>query len=131
MNNLATLKREGIPIVVVGRVVIKGTQVLAGNQRDRLGRLLTALAYNPFAIGIGLDEDTAAFIGPDETVEVEGSGGVMIVDASDVSFSSMDAVSEGQPVCLLGLKLHMLVAGATYNLHTRLAQAGSLNVPKE
>ena len=33
-------------------------------QRDRLGRLLSALAYNPFAIGLGLDEDTAAFIGP-------------------------------------------------------------------
>jgi hypothetical protein len=31
-------------------------------ERDRLGRLLTALAYNPFAIGLGLDEDTAAFI---------------------------------------------------------------------
>ena len=30
-------------------------------QRDRLGRLLTALAYNPFAIGIGLDENTAGF----------------------------------------------------------------------
>ena len=44
-------------------------------QRDRLGRLLTALAYNPFAIGIGLDEDTAAFIGPDETVEIEGGSG--------------------------------------------------------
>jgi hypothetical protein len=44
-------------------------------QRDRLGRLITALAYNPFAVGIGLDEDTAAFIGPDETIEVEGSGG--------------------------------------------------------
>ena len=43
-------------------------------QRDRLGRLLTALAYNPFAVGIGLDEDTAAFIGPDNTLEVEGSG---------------------------------------------------------
>jgi cyanophycinase len=100
-------------------------------QRDRLGRLLTALAYNPFAVGIGLDEDTAAFIGPDETVEVEGSGGVMIVDASDVSFTSMDTVSEGQPVCLLGLKLHMLVAGATFNLHTRVALAGSLSVPKE
>ena len=95
-------------------------------QRDRLGRLLTALAYNPFAIGIGLDEDTAAFIGPDETVEVEGSGGVTIVDASEVSFSSMDTVDEGQPVCLLGLKLHILVAGATFNLHTRLASAGPL-----
>ena len=30
-------------------------------QRDRLGRLTAALAYNPFAIGIGLDEDTARF----------------------------------------------------------------------
>ncbi len=100
-------------------------------QRDRLGRLLTALAYNPFAVGIGLDEDTAAFIGPDETVDVEGSGGVTIVDASDVSFSSMDDVGEGQPVCLLGLKLHILVAGATFNLHTREARAGSLVRAKE
>ena len=49
-------------------------------QRDRLGRLITALAYNPFAVGIGLDEDTAVFIGPDETLEVEGSGGVTIVE---------------------------------------------------
>ena len=95
-------------------------------QRDRLGRLITALAYNPFAIGIGLDEDTAAFIGPDETVEVQGSGGVTIVDASEVSFSSIGEVSEGQPVCVLGLRLHILVAGATFNLHTRVASAGGL-----
>jgi len=100
-------------------------------QRDRLGRLLTALAYNPFAVGIGLDEDTAAFIGPDETVEVEGSGGVTIVDAADVTYSSMDSVTEGQPVCMLGLRLHVLVAGATFNLHTRVASAGSLAPAKE
>jgi len=100
-------------------------------QRDRLGRLLTALAYNPFAVGIGLDEDTAAFIGPDETIEVEGSGGVTVVDAADVSFSSIDEVSEGQPVCMLGLKLHILVAGATFNLHTRLAAPGGLFHAKE
>jgi len=100
-------------------------------QRDRLGRLLTALSYNPFAVGIGLDEDTAAFIGPDETVEVAGSGGVTIVDAADVSYSSIDSVGEGEPVCLLGLRLHMLVAGATFNLHTRVASAGTLVRPKE
>ena len=100
-------------------------------QRDRLGRLLTALSYNPFAVGIGLDEDTAAFIGPDETVEVAGSGGVTIVDAADVSYSSIDSVDEGEPVCLLGLRLHMLVAGATFNLHTRVASAGTLVRPKE
>lgn len=100
-------------------------------QRDRLGRLLTALAYNPFAVGIGLDEDTAAFIGPDETVEVEGTGGVTIVDGADVSYSSMGEVAEGQPVCMLGLRLHVLVAGATFNLHTRIAEPGALLRAKE
>jgi cyanophycinase len=100
-------------------------------QRDRIGRLLTALAYNPFAVGIGLDEDTAAFIGPDDLIEVEGSGGVTIVDPSEVNFSSIDAVVEGQPVCMLGLKLHMLVAGATFDLNTHVASAGTLAQSKE
>ena len=99
-------------------------------QRDRLGRLLTALAYNPFAVGIGLDEDTAAFIAPDNTVHVEGSGGITVVDAAEVDFSSMDSITEGRPVCLLGVKLHILTQGATFNLHTRLADAGTLNPPK-
>jgi cyanophycinase len=100
-------------------------------QRDRLGRLLTALAYNPFAVGIGLDEDTAAFIGPDETVEIEGSGGVTIVDGSQVSFSSIGQIADGQAVCMLGLQVHVLVAGATFNMHTRVAQAGALLQTKE
>ncbi len=95
-------------------------------QRDRLGRLLAALAYNPFAHGLGLDEDTAAFIGPDNDLEVVGSGAITVVDASAMSFSSMDRVEEGQPVCMLGIQLHILVAGATYNLHTRKAGAGVL-----
>lgn len=100
-------------------------------QRDRFGRLLTALAYNPFAVGIGLDEDTAAFIGPDEIVEVEGSGGVTIVDGAEVSYSSIHRAEEGQPVCMLGLRLHVLVAGATFNLATRSASAGTLNATRE
>jgi cyanophycinase len=94
-------------------------------QRDRLGRLLTALAYNPFAVGIGLDEDTAALIGPDDRVEIEGTGGATIVDASEVSYSSIDNVEDGQPVCMLGLKLHVLTAGASFDLQTHSAVAGS------
>ena len=99
-------------------------------QRDRLGRLTAALAYNPFAIGIGLDEDTAAFISPDDVLEVEGSGAVTVVDAHDLQFSSMAHADEDDPVCMLGLGVHILVAGATFNLHTRRASAGGLATRK-
>ena len=95
-------------------------------QRDRLGRLLAALAYNPFAIGLGVDEDTAAFIGPDNTLEVEGSGAITVVDASQVQFTSMDQSGGSDAVCIIGLQLHILTAGATFNLHTREASPGTL-----
>jgi cyanophycinase len=92
-------------------------------QRDRLGRLLTALAYNPFAIGIGLDENTAAFIAPDLTLEVVGGGALTIVDPSGLEFSSMARVRKNDTVCLIGLKLHILDHGSTFNLQTRVAAA--------
>lgn len=92
-------------------------------QRDRLGRLLTALAYNPFAIGIGLDENTGAFIAPDDTLEVVGSGALTIVDPSGLEFSSMARVRKNDVVCLIGLKLHILDQGSTFNLHTRIGAA--------
>jgi cyanophycinase len=100
-------------------------------QRDRLGRLVAALAYNPFVVGIGLDEDTAAFIGPDNTLEVEGSGAITVVDASRVQFTSMDQVGGDEPVCVIGLQVHILTAGATFNLHTREASPGSLLARKD
>ncbi len=43
----------------------------------------------------------------------------------------MDRVDEGQPICLIGLKLHMLTRGATFNLHTRKANATVLIGTKE
>ncbi|MEO5987770.1 MAG: cyanophycinase [Candidatus Eisenbacteria bacterium] len=96
-------------------------------QRDRLGRLLTALAFNPFAVGVGLDEDAAAFIGPDETIEVVGSGAVTIVDPKRIEFSSIDDARRGEPVCITGVTLHVLVHGATFQLSTREAIAPRLS----
>ena len=92
-------------------------------ERDRLGRLLTALAYNPFATGIGVDEDTAAFIGPDDVIEVFGSGGLTVVDPSGIEFSSMADANVGATVGLIGVKLHILLAGDRYDLKTRQAHA--------
>jgi cyanophycinase len=92
-------------------------------QRDRLGRLLTALAYNPFAVGIGLDEDTAAFISPNDELDVVGSGGITVIDPTDLSYSSMDRAARGEPVSLIGIRLHILVAGGHFNIVTREATA--------
>jgi len=92
-------------------------------QRDRLGRLLTALAYNPFAIGIGLDEDTAAFIRPGDDLEVVGSGGITLVDPSELKYSSMDSARAGEPVSLIGVKLHILISGGRFEIIPRTAHA--------
>jgi len=94
-------------------------------ERDRLGRLMTSLAYNPFAIGVGLDEDTAAFIGPDNVLEVAGAGAITIVDVSDLSYSGMASVREGRPVQLIGVKLHVLSDGAQFSLDSRQARPGN------
>jgi len=42
----------------------------------------------------------------------------------------MAHADEDDPVCMLGLGVHILVAGATFNLHTRRASAGGLATRK-
>jgi cyanophycinase len=94
-------------------------------QRDRLGRLLSALAYNPFAVGLGLDEDTAAFIDPKDKVHVLGAGAITIIDALGMEHSSMASAELGQPICMTGVRIHILTAGATFHLKTRHAEPPS------
>lgn len=92
-------------------------------QRDRLGRLLTAIAYNPFAVGVGLDEDTAAFIDHNKRLTVVGAGALTIIDASELSYSSIADAKEGKPVTMTGVRLHILAHGGTFDLNTREASA--------
>jgi cyanophycinase len=93
-------------------------------QRGRLGRLLAALAFNPFVQGLGLDEDTAALIGPDNSLEVLGSGGVTIVDAAGIEYSSVATASPGDPLQLIGVRIHVLARGGRYHLDRREAKPG-------
>lgn len=92
-------------------------------QRGRLGRLLAALSYNPRLIGIGLDEDTAAFLGPDDVLEVTGSGAITIIDPTDLEHSSMSSADSHSPVSVIGIRMHVLVEGGTFDLTTRQARA--------
>jgi len=91
------------------------------NQRQRMGRLLAALSFNPFACGLGIDENTAGFIGPSGQMEVVGKGTVTVVDPAQLSHSSMSYVRRAEAVTLIGLKLHVLAEGAQFNVETREA----------
>ncbi len=89
-------------------------------RRDRLGRLLTALSYNPSPLGLGIDEDTAAIISGGGELSVLGAGAVMVVDASGLRFTDSHAVHRGQPVAMMGLKLDFLTTGCRYDLKKRM-----------
>jgi cyanophycinase len=98
-------------------------------RRDRMGRLVTALSYNPEPLGVGVDEDTAALIEPDGVMTVLGSGAVTVVDASGLRFTDSHSIHRGQPVAMLGLKVDFLTPGCRYDLKRRagLAPAGSVS----
>ena len=104
-------------------------------ERNRLGRLLSASSHNPFLIGLGIDEDTAAFIDHNDILEVVGSGTVTVVDASAMTFSSVWQASTGEALSLLGLKLDVMGQGCRYDLNARRAyppdenNSGFCNLP--
>jgi cyanophycinase len=91
------------------------------NERNRLSRLLSAVSYNPFLLGMGLDEDTAAFIDGNNEFTVVGSGAITVIDPSDIEHSSMAEARSGDALTLLNLKVHILANGSRYNINDRQA----------
>jgi cyanophycinase len=84
-------------------------------ERGRLSRLITAVSYNPYNLGIGIDEDTAIILDKDGVLEVLGDGTVTIVDGSEIIFNEIAEVGETTPFAVCGLKIHILRDGLKYN----------------
>jgi cyanophycinase len=90
-------------------------------QRDRIGRLMTAVAYNPVMIGIGLDENTALVIDPGGRCEVIGTGSVTVIDGSRLSYTNIHTAKAHDPITVSGAYIHFLTAGCGYDLYRRAA----------
>jgi len=60
---------------------------------------------------------------PGDGLEVVGSGGITLIDPSDLTYSSMDRARRSEPVSLIGIRLHILVAGGRFESATREAFA--------
>lgn len=90
-------------------------------QRGRIGRLLTVVAYNPFILGVGIDEDTAIVVSPDDSFYVIGSGTVTVIDGRSVTYSNVSESDAHKPLTLTGVTLHILAEGYRYDLKERTA----------
>lgn len=90
-------------------------------QRDRLGRLIYAVASHPGIVGVGIDEDTAAVIENDSKITVYGSGAVTIVDGKQITGTDIAEVENGGAVAVSNLVVHVLTRGSVYDGKTRHA----------
>lgn len=91
------------------------------HNRNRMARLMTAIAAHPDKLGIGIDEDTAAIFELDDVMKVIGRGTVTVVDPGEVSYSNQLWVSDTAPLTIHNLRVHILGAGGRYHLVKRTA----------
>jgi cyanophycinase len=88
--------------------------------RGRLGRLIQIVTTNPTIIGVGIGEDSGVVLRGDETVEVIGTGQVIIVDGSDIGHSNIMDIEPGGPIAVENVRIHSLANGYGYDFKKRL-----------
>ena len=99
------------------------------HNRNRMGRLISAIASHPDRIGMGIDEDTCALVEGDGTLQVMGKGTVTIVDPGEVSHTNNPDVGSNEPLSVHNLRLHILSYGDRYHLLERTLLAPVQRMP--
>jgi cyanophycinase len=99
------------------------------SERQRLSRLLSVVAQNPYLQGIGIDEDTALVVERGVGIEVLGEGAVTIVDGRHMS-TNIAEISERETPELIDVRLHLLPAGSKYRLPKEGSDGEDRRLPK-
>ena len=98
--------------------------------RERLGRLLAAVALEPARLGVGIDEGAAIVYYGNGGLEVIGRGQVFVVDGSPAR-SRMCGADPG-PLSLAGVVLHVLNPGDRFDVpgrRVKLAPGAAMSSP--
>ena len=85
------------------------------SERGRISRLITAVSYNPYNLGIGIDENTAIILDGKGVLEVFGQGSATIVDGSQITFNEIAEVADNEAFSICGVQFHVLRDGLVYN----------------
>jgi cyanophycinase len=84
-------------------------------ERGRISRLITAVSYNPYNLGIGIDENTAIILDSGGVLEVFGAGSATIVDGSKITYNEIAEVADTESFSVCGVQLHILRDGLFYD----------------
>jgi cyanophycinase len=93
------------------------------HNRNRMARLMSAIAAHPDKLGIGIDEDTCAAFEKDGTFEVLGKGTITVIDPGGLTHTNYPKVADLSPISLHNLTVHVLSQGDRYHYqHRRVLQ---------
>ncbi len=85
------------------------------HNRNRMARLMSAIAANPDKLGIGIDEDTCAAFENDRIFTVLGKGTITIIDPGELTHTNYVASDRSSPLSLHNLRVHILSQGDRYD----------------
>lgn len=90
------------------------------HNRNRMARLLSAIAAHSDKLGVGIDEDTCIAMSGDGTFQVLGKGSITIIDPGHLTHTNYpDTRSDSAPLSLHNLKVHVLNEGDRYDYKKR------------
>ncbi len=89
------------------------------HNRNRMARLMSAIAAHPDKLGLGIDEDTCAAFENDCTFEVLGKGTITVIDPGETLHTNYLESNDTSPLSLHKLTVHVLSQGDRYNYQQR------------
>jgi cyanophycinase len=92
--------------------------------RQRSNRLLSVILEHPELLGVGVDEDTAVWVRPDDTFQVMGRSCVMVLDAKGAQVTRQPVDTGLDLLGVHGLTVQVLLPGETYDLARRAVIPG-------
>jgi cyanophycinase len=87
--------------------------------RQRSNRLISVILEHPDLLGVGVDEDTAVWVRPDDTFQVMGWSCVMVLDAKGAEVTRKPVDTGLDLLGVHGLKVQILLPGERYDLVRR------------
>jgi cyanophycinase len=117
-----TVIRSGSVELVEGLGFLRGDVVVDQHfiARQRENRLISVLLQYPDHLGVGVDEDTAIWVRPDDTFQVIGDRSVMVFDPSGGRVQRAPGAKGQELLGVHGMRMHIVLPGEVFDMARRL-----------